>query len=452
MKKLLDLLLYLPGKWWRYRLRFKKLMDPVHLPQMDVHSLEGYLDRMVYQQGDEVKLYIKAPEGKVLLQFQQVLGGQRFLDLHQLKIEGAHQFDQPDASQQGCGWKESVSIKLHELTDANGYFRIKLSTPVQEHHMTYLVKRKTKASIAVIAPVSTWTAYNPYGGQSLYKNFIHEEQVNFVSTQRPNTACEFKDRFSIHDMHIEAGIYQWFDQEFGADLFPDFDLEQGYQEFSHYRLIVFAYHMEYVSKEMYNTVQQLKSKGHSLLFLGANQFYWKVQWLDDYRKLECHKDHRDFSRSGGQGGLWRHQLKREEFLMGARFDDRGMGSYAPYQVLMADHWLFEGTGLRKGDLFGKAGYNGLPICGDETDKTGFWTASSFNVLAKGLNPEFSSYSPVVWPDQEQNWNGKGGGEIVISEKSNQGIMNTGSIQSGAGLGYDKAFTRIIRNFCLRYAL
>jgi hypothetical protein len=451
MKQLLELFLFLPGMIWRTRLRFKRLMDPVHIPQMDQHILEGYVDKLAYQQGENIKLYLKAPEGKVLLQFQQVLGSQRFVDTHQLSIEGKNQKDSQTAATTGCGWLPVLEIPTATIADTPGHYRLKCSSALQEHYITFLISDRSKAKIAVISPTSTWTAYNPYGGQSLYKNFIDDRQVNEVSTQRPNTACEYKDRFSIHDMHIEAGIYHWFEQEYGAVLFPDDALEKGYEAFSDYKLIVFAYHMEYVSSAMYKTVLDLMEKGHSLLFMGANQFYWKVQWDMDHQLLECHKDSKSFSRAGGIGGLWKHQLKREEALMGAAFDERGMGTYAPYQVVDHSHWIYEGTQVKDGDLFGKSGYNGLPICGDETDKMSFWTPSGFKLLAKGLNPAQGTNEPLIWPEVGVNWNSEGGGEIVLLEKSRQGILNTGSIQSGAGLMHDQVFTRMIQNFCKRYA-
>ena len=44
----------------------------------------------------------------------------------------------------------------------------------------------------------------------------------------------------------------------------------------------------------------------------------------------------------------------EASLLGVVYDDRGIMTAAPYRVIDATHWVFEGTGLREGNLFGHA--------------------------------------------------------------------------------------------------
>src|SRR5690606_18454554 len=100
-----------------------------------------------------------------------------------------------------------------------------------------------------------------------------------------------------------------------------------------------------------------------------------------------------------------------EFL-GTGFSDEGMGTFAPYEVLKPEHWLFEGSGLQKGDLFGLRGINDLAISGDETDKVFTGNKKNVEVIARGRNPartgNFLRYDP-----SDISWNGEGGGVISI---------------------------------------
>ncbi|MDX5394606.1 MAG: hypothetical protein LPK21_00265, partial [Hymenobacteraceae bacterium] len=289
-------------------------------------------------------------------------------------------------------------------------------------------------------------------GKSLYKNAHDGSSVYTVSTLRPNTALQYKSQENIHDVNVEANIFNWLQQHEGADLYPDFVLEQAPELLQKYKVVVLAYHVEYVSGKMYKNLRRLVNKQKlSLISLGANQIYWKVEWHDDFTRMECRKDASNFSKSGRTGGMWRHTSEPEAKLLGVCFTDAGRGTYAPYQVLQPNHWLYKDTQIQKGDLFGLSGINQIPVCGDETDKINFCSDSAVTVLAKGLNKKSVSEFEV-YKQNDPEWNGAGGGCLVLKELSKkQAVLSTGSIQSGAGLGADAVFTKIVENFLERYA-
>ena len=63
---------------------------------------------------------------------------------------------------------------------------------------------------------------------------------------------------------------------------------------------------------------------------------------------------------------------------------------APYEVIDADHWVFAGTGLKRGDLFGTKTLHeryGDGASGHETDKISPSSPKNITLLAKGLNPD-----------------------------------------------------------------
>jgi len=146
--------------------------------------------------------------------------------------------------------------------------------------------------------------------------------------------------------------------------------------------------------------------------------------------------------------MWRHNLRPEANFLGIQYTPAGMDTYAPYKVKKPDHWLFEGTQVEKGDLFGFKGINDYPISGDETDKKSWFSSWDVTVIAKGTNPANSHNDPIYRNSSKIK---KGGGAISFREVNDKtGILATGSIQSGSGLGQDSVFSKLIMNFSKKY--
>ncbi|MFC6997631.1 N,N-dimethylformamidase beta subunit family domain-containing protein [Rufibacter roseus] len=458
----LQRLLFKPaGKisFWRHQNRLPKLAptapDPV-TPDMVPQPLEGYTQAHHYRPGQTIVFYLKAQQPQNLLQLQYLARGKNWETLAQYSFEKIHQSDTFEEAQQGCAWEPSWEYNLSP--DApQGYYRALLSNPLLEKpaEIHFIVgQAQAKARVAVLAPVTTWLAYNAYGGQSLYRNAIAPATVPYVSMHRPNTALTYKATHSMqHNLLIESNIFYWISDQFQADLLPDYYLQAHPELLQQYQVLVLAYHAEYFTQEMHQSLRALVFNGQkSLLALGGNQVYWQVKWHRNFTQIECRKDATLFQDSDEKGKLFRHTPQPEVQLFGCQFTEAGMGTYAPYQVVASEHWLYKGCSVKQGQIFGEAGVDGLPICGDETDKTTWGTPKNSTVLARGLNKTSAVSEMDVYAHTNPEWNGSGGGEVVftkISEK--QAILATGAIHSGAGLGHDKVFTHLIQNFMQKYA-
>jgi hypothetical protein len=109
---------------------------------------------------------------------------------------------------------------------------------------------------------------------------------------------------------------------------------------------------------------------------------------------------------------------------------------APYRVLNADHWVFAGTGLKNGDIFGEASLqeriNG-GASGHETDKISPHSPPNTELLAKGTNID------------------DGGAEIVhYTTDSGGAVFSVGSITYVPCLLVDDAISQITRNVLNRF--
>jgi hypothetical protein len=192
------------------------------------------------------------------------------------------------------------------------------------------------------------------------------------------------------------------DLEFAAS--HDLEAVRGLLE--PYDLYVSVGHDEYWSSGMRDAVEGFVDAGGNAAFFSGNTAYWQIRFEDDGRRVVCFKFR--FEEDPLLGTEQRHLtttlwsdpiLKRpENGLTGVSFTrggylregygvPRGSGGYT---VWRPEHWAFEGTHLRYGDLLGAkhvvAGYeadgcelaldDGLPV---PTGRDG--TPPSFEVLA-----------------------------------------------------------------------
>ena len=109
---------------------------------------------------------------------------------------------------------------------------------------------------------------------------------------------------------------------------------------------------------------------------------------------------------------------------------------APYRMINEDHWVFAGTGLRNGDLFGEKSLHERcagGASGHETDKMSPNSPPETVLLAKGTNPD------------------DGGAEMTVYELANGGsVFSVGSITYPASLLVDDAISRITANVLSRF--
>jgi hypothetical protein len=107
-------------------------------------------------------------------------------------------------------------------------------------------------------------------------------------------------------------------------------------------------------------------------------------------------------------------------------------------VLDADHWIFNDTGLRQGDLFGRNSlHRRCPggASGHETDKRSASSPTGTQVLARGLNPD------------------NGGAEMVLFETPSGGrVFSVGSINYVASLPVDAEVSQITANVLRKFLL
>jgi hypothetical protein len=125
----------------------------------------------------------------------------------------------------------------------------------------------------------------------------------------------------------------------------------------------------------------------------------------------------------------------EASLLGVVFTQSGVMTSAPFRVLDEGHWIFKGTGLRKGDIFGQPSlHERVPggASGHETDKLSGSSPNGIKVLAKGANTN------------------EGGAEVVHFTLGKGAVFSVGSITWVSSLFPDRSVSRITRNVLERF--
>ncbi len=234
-----------------------------------------------------------------------------------------------------------------------------------------------------VLPTNTWQAYNFYDGDGDgWGDTWYAGGSPPVDLERPYRDRGVPPRYKRYDL----GYLKWL-QRTGKtpDILSDDDLEgfaSGDELRSLYDLVVFPGHSEYTTAHAYDVVERYRDLGGRLIFLSANNFFWKVEKQGaTMRRVK----------------LWRNDGRPEARLCGVQYRANDDGTQqGPFFVIAADAtpWLFEGTGLANGSTFGEmvGGY------GIEIDSTTLDSPPGTKVVAlipslfgPGLNGEMSYY-------------------------------------------------------------
>jgi len=344
------------------------------------------------------------------------------------------------------------------------------------------------ADIAVVLSTNTWNAYNLFGGRSNYVNapalplrptvnarqdldrfdssamsgWGHpDDAYQPLSFERPEPGNAVPRHASPDDpiegrlasslAPAEWRLLAWLEREsFGYDTYSDQQLHDGTLDLAAYKVLIISVHPEYWSRRQLERVRGWVDAGGRFVVLGGNSINCEVVPAEDGRSLRFLT--RLTSTDGPLGmpddddpSVWydsrfHRTAFSEASVMGLATTETGIMTAAPYCVAdgAAGHWVFGGTGLHDGDLFGEASLHERcagGASGHETDKRTAQTPAEYRLLAKGTNPD------------------DGGAEIVVREGIGAGggaVFNVGSITYVPALLVDDALSRITRNVLERF--
>jgi len=377
-----------------------------------------------------------------------------------------------DYSQTGVRWNQHgfSNPVLHQRVIAperSGlyYFQARTPSGAVFGFPWIVAPSQPRAALAVLASNLTWNAYNNFGGRSNYispatlpttpsvnarqdldrytwpggvvyrgevyapLSFDRPEPLNHID---PDTRVldPIQGRAACHLAAAEWRLLAWLEREgFTYDYYAETQLDSGVLDLESYQVLILSTHPEYWTRRMYRAVQRFVARGGRLLYLGGNGLNCEVE-IAGNTVTHCNGDVTRLAERGFES-RFHARVESEAALLGVVFSEAGAMTGAPYRVVHAQHWIFEGTGLGAGDVFGKASLHERCPGGasaHETDKISPHSPPQTLLLAKGMNPD------------------QGGAELAYYELPAGGaVFAAGSIGWPSAILVDRHVSRITAN-------
>ena len=248
-------------------------------------------------------------------------------------------------------WHTSLTIDTDGWTP--GFYVLKLRTGSGwETAVPYIVRSPSaRGTVALVSPVTTWQAYNEWGGHSLYSGPDGDRRSWAVSYDRPfNLATGANDyRANAIPVIVRA-------ERLGIPLsyFANVDLDADTGILEGARGYVSMGHDEYWTPAMREAVERARDGGTNLAFLGANTMYWRIRLEGrtqvGYRS-DAVVDPLRASRPQDATSQFRDASAPdpEQTLTGMMYECFPVD--ADYVVASPTWFGFRGTGVRAGDRF-----------------------------------------------------------------------------------------------------
>lgn len=412
--------------------------------------VEGYAWPSSVAQGETVGVYVSTDQPFYNLYVSRE-GGASVLYASYPSLPGTLQPAPENAFALGCDWSPSLRLPIPDSWPSGVYY-VRISVPsVLTRYAIFTVRENQPGSTARILfqnSVTTWQAYNNWGGKSLYDyNSTGGERSFMVSFQRPYALYQGRGDFP----RWEAKAAHWLELNgYALEYCTSTDTQLLQTLEDHYDVFISAGHDEYWSDPMRGNIEGRIARGGAVLFLGGNTCWWQIRYSGITDRIVCFKD----KTLDPYYGLLNHLVtvnwhadpvfRPENAMTGVSFRNGGYVNaqgwypasegYGDYQVTAPEHWAYAGTGLQASEEFGWD----ETIVGFETDGALFTmvdgrpvptgadgTPANFTIL--GLSP--ASY-----------------GHATMGVFTNPGLVfNVATTDWADALGLNPSVDRITRN-------
>ncbi|MGH7322187.1 MAG: N,N-dimethylformamidase beta subunit family domain-containing protein [Candidatus Rokuibacteriota bacterium] len=437
----------------------------IEFPSGRPHAAEIWLysDRMSYAAGDEAIFFVHTTAHTYSIAIHRD-GASPQEVLTRSGLQGVAQETREAAFRTGARWKESFRFTIPREWPGGVYVVTVVTdddtlAQVEAEHFFVLRDNEpgSRSKIALMLCTSTYVAYNDWGGANHYRSIRDGRATDVpepvLSTQRPwargfarlpisaprhgkearlkpfeEPRYPFIEWALTHGYsrhYIDAG-WANYERHFAVWAEPrGFELEYLTQHDLHdrpelldaYRVLVIVGHDEYWSWEMRDAVDRFVERGGNVARFAGN-FIWQVRLESSGTVQVCYKAPTlDPCHDGDRRHLttttWDHPIVNRPSaqtmgLTGAAGVYHRVGGACPrgsggFTVYRPDHWVFEGTDLYYGDVFGAAPTSIVSFEVDGLDYT-FRDGLPYPTFKDGAPPstEILAMAPAIKGEEDRS--------------------------------------------------
>jgi hypothetical protein len=322
-----------------------------------------------------------------------------------------------------CKWQTSATLTIPDDW-TSGVYVGRLTTIVDEtkeaywqSYVVFIVKDDRPADILFQCSDNTWQAYNRWPNN--YSVYTHPKGNQGpwadVSFDRPyGREAQFEgvvnDPLTVGSgefLPLEFPLAYWLEEHgYNVSYCSNSDMltpERGLK----CKAFISVGHDEYWDIRQFRSVEKMRDSGVNLLFLSGNA----VCWVTPYRESHDGRANRIMFRGGPYGADRDYAQRRQKengpfpergpdegFLMGARNVEPVNGG-GDWIVVKPEHWIFEGTGVKKGDRI--PGLIGWEYHGDPAEIPGLEVVGAGTAWVGGVTPQH--WTATIYPGPKGNF-------------------------------------------------
>jgi hypothetical protein len=339
-------------------------------------AIQGWADHASATAGEQVRLYVSTTARRFQVRAYRMgwYGGHGArLVWRSGLLPGRRQpppVRSPGTNMVATHWRPSLTIPIGPAWPP-GVYLLKLVAGTGQRYVPLTVRDDAShAALVVQNAVTTWQAYNRWGGRSLYvgPDGSLATRSRVASFDRPYAAEQGAGDFLGNELPLVRLV-----ESLGLDVtyWTDIDLQRHPERLLAHRVLVSLGHDEYWSTRMRRGAEAARAHGVNLAFLGANAVYRHIR----LRPSPSGPDREEINYkpwSVGDDPAWKTDPSQvttdwrrpplndpESRLLGAEYECNP--TQAAGVVVRPSSWLLAGTGVRAGSR--------LPgLVGDEYDR------------------------------------------------------------------------------------
>lgn len=361
------------------------------------HEVEGYASAVSAAAGDEIALFVNVDHAQRVRWelyrhgYYQTLGGRLVAtgDAKDVAPQPACPLD-TETGMIECSWKRSFKVAIDPAW-VTGYYTFKLINQEGFEAEIPLIVRESgrRAPLLVQATVTTWQAYNSWGGTSFYKNLLPAEsgftpsKASQVSFDRPYSY--------LNSIQPVLTAFAWLEEK-GYDVayVTNLDSDADSQLLSGRKVFLSVGHDEYVTQAERDELVAARDEGVSLIFASANDIYRHIGLAPSTSGTPMRVMYRDKGFPGGR--------EAGSDILGNSWDNWSDQYLLPFVVTHADHWIYEGTGVKDFDVIGNViGAEWGTVMPGMSEPDGLEIVSASPTIMTAGAPRYLSNATLYYP-------------------------------------------------------